>query len=150
VRIKLPSGTAEDRCAPTCHSRRDDTIAGSTTPPLQWWRRLRADAFTAEHIRILSRAFAGIGMIGEPRWPDAVRGHAASAVAVALGAVKASRELTPNIDLAMSTVLVPAIVGDTAAITVLVTMIERFEEDADKKELIRSWLTRLHKRGHGA
>lgn len=124
--------------------------AGVTIPPLQLWRRLPADAFTAEHIRILNRAFKGIGMISEPRWSDAVRGHVASAVAVALGAMKTSRQLTPNVDLIMSTVLVPAIVGNAAAITVLTTMLERLGDDAEKKELIHSWLTRLRRRGRGA
>ncbi len=147
--IKPPPDTAHGRCAPICHRWHVDAIAGSSIPPLQWWRRLPADAFIAEHVRTLSRAFKGIGKIGEPRWPDAVRGHAPSAVAVALGAMKASRELTPNIDLTTSTVLVPAIVGDAAAITVLAAMIERFGDDAAKRELIHSWLNRLRKRGRG-
>jgi hypothetical protein len=115
-------------------------VTASAVPPLQWWRRLPADTFTAGHLGVLRRAVAGIGMVGEPHWADAVRGHPAAAVGVALRVMKERRPLTPIVDLTMSTLLIAAILaGDPAAITVLVTMIERMGGSVEKEALKRSW-----------
>jgi hypothetical protein len=114
-------------------------------PPLQWWRRLPADTFTADHLNVLRRAFSGIGMVGEPRWADAVHGHPAAAVGVAQRVIKKRRPLTPIVDLTMSTVLIAAIAGDPVAITVLLMMIERMGREAEKERLKRSWLRWQHK-----
>lgn len=138
----------KDRRAATSR-RRGVLIAGSGIPPLQWWRHLPAEDFTDDHLRILRRALAGIGMVGEPRWADAVDGHAASAVGIALQVMKARRPLTPVVDLTMSTVLITAIRGDAAAITVLVAMIERRGAAGEKGALTRSWLNRQRKRAYG-
>jgi hypothetical protein len=122
----------------------------STVPPLQWWRHLPAEAFTADHLGVLRRAVAGIGMVGEPRWADAVRGHAAAAVGVALRVMQERRPLTAIVDLTMSTVLIAAITaGDPEAIAVLVTMIARMGADAEKDALTRSWRHRQHTAAHG-
>ena len=115
-------------------------------PPLQWWRHLPAEAFTADHLGVLRRAVAGIGMVGEPRWADAVRGHAAAAVGVARRVMQERRPLVPIVDLTMSTVLIAAVTaGDPDAITVLVTMIARMGGTAEKDALTRSWLNRKRK-----
>lgn len=117
---------------------RGDTA--SALPPLHWWRRLPADAFTFEHLKVLRRAVAGIGMVGEPRWADAVRGHPAAAVGLALHVMKERRPLAPIVDLTMSTVLIAALLAsDKDAIRVLVTMIERMGAGTEKEALKRSW-----------
>jgi hypothetical protein len=45
-------------------ARRRGTVAlgakASALPPLQWWRHLPADAFTADHLGVLRRAVAAI------------------------------------------------------------------------------------------
>jgi len=121
----------------------------SPVPPLQWWRRLPAHAFTTDHVSVLRRAFAGIGMVGEPRWEGAVHGHPAAAVGVALRIIKENRSPTPVVDLTMSTVLVAAIAGDQAAIMVLTMVIDRRVTGAHKDELKRSWLDRPRPVRHG-
>jgi hypothetical protein len=74
---------------------------------------------------------AGIGMVGEPRWPDAVRGYPAAAVAVALKTLAQPDWPDPLADLTASTLLVPAIAGDAAAITLLAEMIRRHPDVSD-------------------
>jgi hypothetical protein len=121
----------------------------SAVPPLQWWRHLPANAFTSDHLGVLRRAVAGIGMVGEPRWADAAWGHPAAAVAVALRVMQERRPLTPIVDLTMSTVLIAALTAsDPDAIAVLVTMIERMGTSAEKDALKRSWLDRRRKPAH--
>jgi hypothetical protein len=121
----------------------------SAVPPLQWWRMLPADAFTAEHLGVLRRAVSGIGMVGEPRWADAVHGHPAAAVAVALRVMQERRPLLPIVDLTMSTILIAVLVtADPTAIDMMVTMISRMGADAEKEELRRSWLNRQRRRVH--
>jgi len=128
--------------------RRTELAVGANIPPLQWWRRLPPDAIGEDHLRILRRAFTGIGVIGEPRWADAVRGHADAAVMVALNVIKARRPLTPVVDLRLSTVFVAAIRGDTVAITVLVRMIERMGAEDEKDALTRAWRNYQRERAH--
>ena len=119
--------------APSAHN-------GSTVPPLQWWRHLPADAYTDAHLQTLHRAISGIGMIGEPRWADAARGEPAAAVGVAIRTVNDRRSLKPIMDLSMSTVLIAALNGSAAAITLLAVMIGRMAaSDTDRERLQRSW-----------
>jgi hypothetical protein len=112
---------------------------GRGVPPLQWWRRLSADAFTTAHLEVIQRAVSGICILGEPRWPDAVNGDPAAAVGVALRAVKRRGTPGPVIDLVMSAVLRCAVTGDQAAISVLVTMINRIGAETEKKRVRQSW-----------
>ena len=119
---------------------RTDASGALVVPPLQWWRHLTADVYTTAHLQTLHRAIAGIGMIGEPRWADAARGEPAAAVALALRAVNDRRSPRPVVDLHMSTVLIAAVAGDTAAITLLTVMIGRMAaSEADRERLQRSW-----------
>jgi hypothetical protein len=140
ARAKDQAASARRRTAATLDAE------ASALPPLQWWRHLPAEAFTADHLGVLRRAVAGIGMVGEPRWADAVRGHAAAAVGVARRVMQERRPLVPIVDLTMSTVLIAAVTaGDPDAIAVLVTMIARMGGDTEKDALRRSWLNRQRK-----
>lgn len=113
---------------------------GRGVPPLHWWRRLSAEAFTTAHLEVIQRAVSGICMLSEPRWPDAVKGDPAAAVGVALRTVKRRGTLGPVIDLVMSAVLRCAVAGDPAAISVLVTMTNRIGAETEKKRVRLSWL----------
>src|SRR5262245_57799147 len=109
TQVVTPTGTAlAEACRAKTRAPRADVCAvlgagARTVPPLQWWRRLPADAFTAAHLGVLRRAVSGIGMVGEPRWADAVHGHPVAAVAVALRVMQERRPLLPIVDLTMST-----------------------------------------------
>jgi hypothetical protein len=84
-------------------------------PPLHWWRRLPAPAFTGVHVAVLRRAVAGIFIIGEPSWPAAAKGDAAAAIGVVLRDIKRCRWPSPGFDLVMSALLRCAIEGSTSA-----------------------------------
>lgn len=111
-------------------------------PPLQWWRRLPAEAFTAGHVKTLRKAMSGIGMIGEPRWPDAVLGNPAAAIGVALKMMRHRYTPMPIIDLTASTLLVPAMTGDHRAIATLASLIRRHADPADRMAVENSWYWR--------
>jgi hypothetical protein len=112
----------------------------ASTPPLQWWRSLDAEVFTAAHVKVLQKATAAIGMIGEPRWSDAVQGDAAAAIGVALRTMKRSDTPPCVVDLHMSLVLCCAIKGDRAAAAVLVMALDKIDGGAAvRTRLRRSW-----------
>jgi len=144
--IKTADSGGKAKAARRKASRRRRTGApsahgSSTMPPLQWWRHLSADAYTDAHLRTLHRAISGIGMIGEPRWADAARGEPAAAVGVALRTINNRRSLKPIVDLTMSTVLIAALNGSAAAITLLTLMIGRMAAtNAESQRLQRSWI----------
>jgi len=92
---------------------------GHSVPPLQWWRRLTAHAFTGMHVATIQRAVAGITIINEPCWPAAANGNPAAAVGVALRTIKRRRIPNPGFDLVMSALLRCAIEGSTTAALVL-------------------------------
>jgi hypothetical protein len=137
------SGIRLDRAKRSSGRRTAST--GSAVPPLHLWRHLRSDDFTATHLQRLRRAMAGIGMVGEPRWPDAVRGYPAAAVAVALKTLAQPNLAGPITDLTASTLLVPAIAGDRAAITLLAEMIRCHPEVTDTG-VENSWRSRVESR----
>jgi hypothetical protein len=146
-----PTGTSKTKRRKATTGTRRLALVGNTAssvPPLHWWRRLPAEAFNFEHLVVLRRAVSGIGMVGEPRWAEAVRGHPAAAVSVAQRVMKEPRPLTPVADLTASTLLMAAIAtGDAAAISMLVTMIERMAAEPENETLRRSWLRQQRKAG---
>jgi hypothetical protein len=119
----------------------------SAVPPLQWWRRLPADAFTSARLDVLRRAIRGIHIMGEPTWRDAAQDDAAAAVGVALRIVKRAATPTPVVDLVMSAVLLATLAGDPAAAMVLTTMIKRKAAKAQIKGLLASWAARTRSVG---
>ena len=94
-------------------------LAGHSVPPLHWWRRLPAPAFTTVHVAVLRKAIAGIIIADEPNWPAAEKGDAVAAVGVALRGIKSREWPSPGGDLVMSALLRCAIVGSHTAARVL-------------------------------
>jgi hypothetical protein len=91
----------------------------SSIPPLHWWREVPINHLGPRHEAALKRSLRGLYLLDETRWPDAVAGDAASAVAVALDSVRHSVEPTPRLDLIASAILRCALAGDPAARMVL-------------------------------
>ena len=115
-------------------------IALSMVPPLQWWRRLPADVFAGAHVRVIRKALAGLFILNEPCWRDAVNGDAAAAIGVALRVGKRRGTTAPVTDLVMSAVLLAALSGDPAAALTIATMIKRKGARGERNALIASWL----------
>ena len=111
-------------------------------PPLHWWRRLPAPAFTSGHVATIRRTVAGISIINEPCWPTAARGDPAAAVGVALRAIKRRRAPSPCFDLVMSVLLRCAIEGSTTAALLLEYALSRMTaEDPACSAVAASWQT---------
>ena len=117
-------------------------LAGHSVPPLHWWRRLPAPAFTAAHVAVLRKAIAGIIIADEPNWPAAEKGDAVAAVGVALRAIKSREWPSPGGDLVMSALLRCAIVGSPTAALVLEFALGRMaNNDPACAAVAASWRT---------
>jgi hypothetical protein len=118
---------------------------GHSIPPLQWWRRLPAPAFTAMHVAVIRRAIRGITIIDEPNWPDAEKGDPAAAAGVARRAIKRRRWPSPGGDLVMSALLRCAIEGSRTAVNLLEFALGRMVvKDPACAVVAASWRTIAH------
>lgn len=109
-------------------------------PPLWWWRRLPAQAFTSAHHAVLKRATSGFGHLSEPLWAVAAKGDAAAAVGIALRTFRRCPRPSPGVDLTMSVLLRCAIEGSGAAALVLSHVLARIaDEDPGCALLASSW-----------
>jgi hypothetical protein len=127
------------------------TYAGHLVPPLHWWRRLPAPAFTAAHVVVIRRAVAGIFIIGEPGWPAAAKGDPAAAIGVVLRQIKRHRRPSPGVDLVMSALLRCAIEGNNSAALVLSYVLDRIAgADPACTHLAASWQARPGTLANGA
>lgn len=109
-------------------------------PPLWWWRRLPADAFTERHLKVIRRAISGFLSLDEPYWSAAAKGDAAAAAEVALRTIKRRRTPSPGVDLVMSALLRCAVEGSATAILVLSHVLDRTAaKDRSCAALAASW-----------
>ena len=117
-------------------------LAGHSVPPLHWWRRLPAPAFTTAHVAVLRKAIAGISIADEPNWPAAEKGDPVVAVGVALRAIKSREWPSPGGDLVMSALLRCAIVGShTAALALEYALGRIAANDPACAAVAASWRT---------
>ena len=86
--------------------------------PLFWWRSVDLASLHASAADELSAALAGIEMFGERRWDDARKGEPASAIGCVLDCFPTT-DITPQLDAAVSAVLLCALQGDVTAKWVL-------------------------------
>ena len=95
-------------------------LAGHSVPPLHWWRRLPAPAFTTAHVAILRKAIVGIIIANEPNLAGRREGRSGGGGRRGLCVDIKSREWpSPGGDLVMSALLRCAIVGSHTAALVL-------------------------------
>lgn len=101
----------------------------SQIPPLHWWRRLQASAFTHAHLTVVQGAIAGFGIIGEPLWQAAEEGDPAAAIVVVLHALQRYDQPHPTFDLVASALLRCALEGSETAGLALAHVLDRIVED---------------------
>lgn len=102
----------------TTSEKKASACSTTSVHPLFWWRSIDLTALHSSTAAELSAALAGIEMFGEPRWHDARNGEPASAIGCLLDCFPAT-DITPQLDAAMSAVLVCALQGDVTARWVL-------------------------------
>ncbi|MCJ2054097.1 hypothetical protein [Methylobacterium sp. J-070] len=106
-------------------SDRDDPTAGTAAhpsrqhDPLTLWRTVRLHDIAAVSLAEVRRALSGAVLVHHRAWPAARRGDAAAAIAVTLDLTRGLKPSAAVVDLALSSVLVPAWLGDPAAEAVL-------------------------------
>lgn len=108
--------------------------------PLTWWRTMPADLLgDAEHL-LLKQTINKIGVLRGREWVSAMHGDAAASIEIALAVLPISK-LTLEVDLAMTTLTLNALGGNTAAALVLSNVLQRTSLDHPfSKELSVSWL----------
>lgn len=108
--------------------------------PLQWWRTLPADHIgDAQHL-LLRAAMEKIGLIKGREWLTSLHSDAATSVAIALGALPIT-ELSLEVDLVMSALMVSALGGNAGSVQVLSHILRLAPLDHPfARELSISWL----------
>lgn len=92
-------------------------------PPLQWWRLFSAEAFRPSDIRIIRRAMRLSCGLDDPRWIEAMRGDASSAIGLAVKTFRGADDRTT--DLAMSALVCCALEGNPSAVIVIAAALRR-------------------------
>jgi len=111
--------------------------------PLGWWRMLPPHMLRDAERCLVGSALEGLAVIGGgKKVAAALAGDAASAISVALSLVPL-REVTLQVDVAMTALLSCALNGDPAAVLVLAHILGRAQwGDPDAEELGLAWLGR--------
>ena len=119
--------------------------AYDTSPLAQpWisWRSLPADAFGPAEIAAMTAALKGMSFTPDDGWRKAADGDAAVAIRLALGLLPIS-EITPRVDIVMTTLARCAARGNPASGLVLAKILRQAPIDkALAGRLSVSWLTR--------
>ncbi|MGO4510166.1 hypothetical protein AB4Z51_24430 [Bradyrhizobium sp. 2TAF36] len=120
---------------------RGKTKAGRASSPLVWWRSVPAPDFHRSAIDVMRGSIANIEMLHEPRWREAVAGHAASAFNLVLS-IDALGPCQSKLDLAMTALVICAFEGSPGACVVVASVISRMKRIRAKEDLAYSWALR--------
>jgi hypothetical protein len=128
--------------APTARGGdRPDALA-SAFDPKAMWRTLRAEQFQAADVNPLDDLLSRTAILGREDWRATVEGDAAAAIRLAVTFLPV-REITPQIDLAMTALLRLAVGGDAAAAAALSFVLRNLPgRFALHQDLSNSWLVR--------
>jgi hypothetical protein len=123
-------------------TRENRGVRDEPTPPLRWWRTMRAEAFDASTARILREAIAVIAIIDEPTWHAAASGQVAAAVGLALRLNP--QHTSPTLHDLVMTALVACAAEDDATACLAMAHALRRSPGAGRSEakLATSWLVR--------
>lgn len=108
--------------------------------PIEWWRSLPADHLgDAQHLR-LRATLDKICVMNGREWLSAMHGDAAASIAIAVEMFPIT-EITLEVDLAMTVLMLGALDGNAAAAVILSQLLGRAPLDHPfAKELSASWL----------
>jgi len=131
---QLPSPTI-DNCGPSSWPWSPEDFS-----PIEWWRSLPADYLgDAQHL-LLRATLDKICVMNGREWLSAMHGDAAASIAIAVEMFPIT-EITLEVDLAMTVLMLGALDGNAAAAAVLSQLLRRAPLDHPfAKELSVSWL----------
>lgn len=110
------------------------------TSPLAWWRTMPAYRLHDTERVVLHEALSKVAVLGRCEWVGAMRGDAAASIAVALEVLPIA-DVTLQVDLAFSALLLNALDGNAAAALMLSHVLRQMKLDHPfGKELAVSWL----------
>jgi hypothetical protein len=121
VRYRVGSSSIENE-----NASREQTPASSIgRAPLHWWRTRNPQDFDDRHVKAIRRALLRTKIVDDGAWMRAVTGEPATAIGVALQALKVLGMKDPVIDAVVSAVLCCALEGDPAARVVILSALSR-------------------------
>ncbi|ACE99688.1 hypothetical protein Rpal_1148 [Rhodopseudomonas palustris TIE-1] len=113
--------------------------AGNTSP-LSWWRTMPAQCLHEAERVLLRDTLSKIAVLGGCEWVGAMRGDPAASIAVAVEVMPIAN-ITLQVDLALSAVLLNALDGNAAAVLMLSHVLRHTPLDHPfGKELAVSWM----------
>ena len=108
--------------------------------PLEWWRTMPADHLGDVERLHLGATLEKICVMKDHQWLSALRGDAAASIAIAIGAMPID-QVTLEVDLAMSALMLCALDGSAGAALVLSHILRRTALDHPfAEDLSASWL----------
>jgi hypothetical protein len=132
---QFPSPPVIDNCETSSWPWSPDDFS-----PIEWWRSLPADRLgDAQHL-LLRATLDKICVMKGHEWLSAMQGNAAASIAIAVEMFPIG-EITLEVDLAMTVVMLSALDGNAAAALVLSRLLGRAPLDHPfAKDLSVSWL----------
>jgi hypothetical protein len=94
-------------------------------PPINWWRMRSPYDFSKRDIRAIRQELLKTNLVNDCDWVRAVGGDAATAIGIAIRALKAHGMRNPTTDAVISSVLCCALEGDPAARVVMLSALRR-------------------------
>jgi hypothetical protein len=108
--------------------------------PLEWWRTMPADHLGETQRLHLGATLEKIWVMKDHQWLSAFRGDAPASIAIAIGAMPID-QVTLEVDLSMSALVLCALDGSAGAALVLAHILRRSALDHPfGKDLSASWL----------
>jgi hypothetical protein len=108
--------------------------------PLEWWRTMPANHLGEGPQCVLREMLDKVSLVKRRQWLSAMRGDAATSIAVAIEAMPINR-ITLEVDLMMTALMVCALDGNSGAVLVLAHILHRAPLDHPfGQELSISWL----------
>lgn len=137
------------RKAPSIWGGERPDVLASAFDPKAMWRTLSADQFGTADSEALDELLTRTAILGRDDWREAVEGDAAAAIRLVITFMPL-REITLQVDLAMSALLRIGVGGDAAAAAALSFVLRNLPgRFAHHRNLSNSWLVRNAMKAYG-